>query len=148
MSVIDKIKEQRQREIRKGENGFAAHPIYIVYSEGYTYGDPDEPDQSTTRFGIKERFVRVDSDGNEKAAEKNTDRWYEQTPKRSGGLWSVVRRVNVHDRFISFFFTHKAAKQFIKNDKHNLNKPRIFVEHAHRKNTELNDILTALGDKF
>lgn len=78
MSAIDKIKEQRQREIRKGENGFAAHPIYIVYSEGYTYGDPDEPDQSTTRFGTKERFVRIDSDGNEKAAEKNTDRYITQ----------------------------------------------------------------------
>lgn len=139
---MESIKKRRQKEISEGKNAGTRNPLYVVYDQIQTYCEHDTSlDQSTTVFNHEDEFVRFDSEGNEKKAEANPDNWgYEK------GKWSAVVKKSFHDRFVTVCFTRKGAEDFIKAERHNLNKPRIYVEYAERRNIELHEVLKALGD--
>lgn len=139
---MEDIKTQRQLEISAGENAATASPLYFVYQRGYTVVEPDTAyDQSTTRFGYMPELVRFDEDGNQKAAEKDPSTWDEQK-----GKWRPVVKKVYHDKFVTVCFTRLAAENFIKAEKHNLKKPKIFVEYCERRNIEMQSVLAFLGD--
>lgn len=139
---MESIKKQRQKEIALGENLSTRNPIYVVYDQIYTVCEHDTIyEQNTTHFSVKEKFVRHDYNGGEKAAEPYSQKWYDKV-----GKWSPVVKKSFHDRFVTVCFTRQAAKDFIEAERHNLTNPRIFVEYAQTRNKELLEVLKALGD--
>jgi hypothetical protein len=63
-------------------------------------------------------------------------------------LYIVYEKIGKKEKFVTLCFTRKAASDFIDAERHNLNKPKIYVEYAERRNTELRAILEILGDKL
>jgi len=153
MGIIEFIKSiatQRAKEIAKNKNYSTARPIYIVYDIVETLV-PYEWDyiSSTTyhsKFRDKREYVRIcEDDGTEKKAERNEDLWDEARTIRGEDFTPVMQKA-YHDKFITVCLTRKAAEQFMKNERHNLNNPYVFVDTIMWRNTEMVELLNLISE--
>ena len=127
MDMIQRVKEMRQQEIKDGKNACTTPPLYVVFDQVKTYCEPDTEygySQSTTLFDETSKIEQVEvEDG-------------------------VFRELSVsyHDQFVTVCFTRAGAEEFIRGERHNLQKPQIYVHYIPRRNYELVDIGKLFGD--
>lgn len=134
--LIDGIKEQRQKEIKEGKHACTRNPLYVVYDVITSFSEDTSRDVSTSLFDYNDKYIDAKNYYEHLEEEKPSD-----IPSNE-----IMGKEGYHDRFITVCFTREAAEQFIKDEKHNLEKPRIYVHYAGRRNYQLQDILELLGD--
>lgn len=155
------IATKRQSEIERGLHAYTVPPLYVVYEQVLTCCRYDsDMNMSTTLFNefadIEVRFVK-ECGANEYELSNHEmfsgfDKDAEVTvpdPENEGEFieYTPAVRVGFHDRFVTCCFTHQAAVEFIKAERHNLTKPDIWVYGIKRRNTEMIELGKLFGDK-
>ncbi len=131
LQVIELINDQRQKEIADEINLSTTFPLYVVY-EDITHVSPDSSyTQSTSMFSDKVDGIAIAKDLD---PEGESDDEQELT-------------IGYHDRFVTCCFTRTAADDFIKNERHNLTNPRVWVDHIPHRNIEMRTLCVLFGDK-
>lgn len=100
-------------EMNTQDNLATSFPLYCVYEKDYIYGmDSDYSDE----------YKWMDSSGDE-YNENDIDPKWENIFK----VYYIKR-----DRFLNAHFTGKAARLYIKQNRHNLTEPFVFVTSLYR----------------
>lgn len=126
------------REMHTQNNAATAHPVFVVQDEERIYGiASDYADEANVEWydGCESSYAPDDPEVAEIEAA-----W--QSDHTEPGDWSRVYYVT-RWRFVQLFFSRKGAEQYISDNAHNLKKPRVYVESAHR-NRELIAVREAL----
>lgn len=145
--TIGRIGLQRQQEIIIGVHAMTVPPLYTIYEEVITICEFETGyNQSTTLFEEgKEQYRRYSADGAWIEGDLDEDGY--NSIELEGTKYGPLVRCFFHDKFVTVCFTRDAAELFIKNERHNLSNPRIWVHAIPRRNIELNEIGHLFGDK-
>jgi len=106
-NLEDKAKELKAKLLSQ-DNYATALPMYTVQQKRIIYGVSSE---------YTDKFIFVNSDGDE--VDENDD---------SGQKLGIIEIWE----FVTTFFTEDACQQYIKDNKHNLKEPRMFVDSGYR----------------
>jgi hypothetical protein len=128
------ILPMREKEIRQGKNLATRQPIYVVLSmqENYVSGH-SEYTPSTNYRGWDWQNGYIDE------ALDHEDRVFKQTDKRMKKPFEVTKFFT--ERIIAFFLTSKAAHDYLKYQKHNLNNGYVYVFYSGYANQEMDKLL-------
>jgi hypothetical protein len=128
------ILPQRKLEIETGENLWTAHPIYVVLESitaivsGHSdYSPPTDMQNTPMEYGYIDLSLEPE------------DREFQLESEGMTEPDSITRfRV---DRPAAFFLTHKAAKEYVQYQSHNLIEPYVYVFNAGYRNIQMDNLL-------
>jgi hypothetical protein len=125
---------QRLAEIARGENAATRQPIYFIYDlvECYASGH-NEYSPITNEINKQQEHGYLDAaKDSECQVFKKTD-YRMKKPEEVTRFWV--------DRYVAFFFTRQAAKEYILYQKHNLSKlAYIYVQYTGYANHHMDAI--------
>lgn len=130
----NEIIPQRQLEIENGENAATRQPIYVVLDmqENYVSGHSDMT-PSTNYRGKQMEFGYIDRNLDSENCE------FKKSDKRMKRPEAVTKFYT--ERIIAFFLTRKAAKEYLKYQKHNLSDGYIYIFYSGYANREMDELL-------
>lgn len=150
---IAALKEKRQAELAENKGLHTTNPIFIVYQKGtYCVDSDDDMYHKNSVFGYEPREMAVSEDGDSEIyldetelEENSAGNYYDEEYEI---LYNRFVKECYYDKFVTFAFTREGAEKYIKSNSHNLNSPRIYVDHIPYRNTEICEVLALLGDKI
>lgn len=108
------------------DNAATAHPYYIVQQRREIAGiDPDYHDDAVVVW-VQADWAVYEADDEFEALENG----FQETGDEPEH-WRRTHQIEIWE-FVTAFLTRKGAQEYIEAQRHNLNKPRIYVESAHR----------------
>lgn len=130
----DVIIPQRDKEMGNGEHGGTNQPIYVVLDlwERFCTGHSDIPMDFNYK-GEKEEYGYIDM------ALEDDDRKFHYTDEEMEEPEAVTRFFV--DEVVAFFFTKKAANEYMGYQSHNLSNPYLYIFHSGKQNHEMDMLL-------
>jgi hypothetical protein len=128
------ILPQRAKEIKQGKNLATAQPIYVVLDliEGVCSGH-DDFSSHRNYHGKQSVHGYIDQSLDGECIEFKTSDKRMKDPIEVTQFWT--------DRIIAFFLTSKGAHEYLKYQKHNMNKGYVYVFYSGYANREMNQLL-------
>jgi len=119
-------------EMNTQDNLATSHPLYCVFDKDYIWGmDPNFSDQYKW---LDVEGVEVDLEQYELSEDLVEDEEGFAAWQKDVGIDLHINKVYyaVRDRFLNAHFTMKAAHLYIDQNRHNLNKPFVYVVSLYR----------------
>ena len=130
--LVNELLPQRKKEIKQGKNLSTRQPIYVVLDlyENICSGHTDYP--MTVNYKCIEPKHGYIDENSEEPVFKLTDK----------GMVSPAEVTQFFtDRICAFFLTSNAAYEYLKYQKHNMNKPYVYVFYSGYANREMDLLL-------
>lgn len=136
--LTSEILPQRNLEIKQGKNLSTRQPIYVVLNlVEQLFSGHNEYSMSTNCKGVEPETGYIDM------AKDPEERLFKETDARMKQPEEVTRFYT--DRFVAFFLTSKAAHDYLKYQKHNLNQGYVYVFYSGYANQQMDKLLTNEG---
>jgi hypothetical protein len=129
-------------ELRTQNNRITAEPLYVVqqrrrirgmdsaYADEYEWYHPNDPG-CTYSDGEMEEVIRGELEERHGPSVSDVDWIYEQCPSPCDHGYEKVYYVEYWD-FVTAHFTERAAELYLRQNRHNLNDPRVYVTSQYR----------------
>lgn len=128
------ILPQRRLEFETGENLGTAHPIYVVLESitAIVSGHSDySPPTDIQNYPMEHGYIDLSLDPEDREFSLVSDGMVEP---------DSITRFRV-DRPAAFFLTHKAAKEYVQYQAHNLTEPYVYVFNTGYRNIQMDNLL-------
>lgn len=151
--------EIRKKEIEEGKNALTACPVYVVYDScaNLAMGHQDWPLTTSKLDGREDRWGLLVRDNAGEFAEFIVEdelfpdeSYYEEANRILENYqdtyevlddWDIEEATEFYvDRFVAVFLTSEAAHEYIDRQRHNMEKPFVFVEYAGYGNNHFEQI--------
>lgn len=134
--------EELKQEYAIQDNRGTTYPTYVTVQELVCIGVMAEGHSERCPYGDGETRIEHDCDmcsqfpcWDEKTGEIEPEHCDQEV--RCGYIWHPVE----------FFLTIKGAEEYMKTNAHNHGKLRTYVDHFHRRNFEMRELLSEIGFK-
>lgn len=130
--LVKEVLPQRAKEIKEGKNLATRQPIYVVLDlrENICSGHTDYSIACNYK-GIEPKHGYID--------ENEEEPIFKLSDKRMVSPVEVTQFFT--DRIIAFFLTSKSAHEYLRSQKHNLNKGYVYVFYSGYANHEMDLLL-------
>ena len=129
---------QRQKEIKEGKNAATAQPIYVVLCLYYHYISGHDEEGWLSGELLNNMYKRHEI-GYVDVSLNAEDRIFSESDDGMA-IPEKVTKIYVDD-IKAFFFTRKAAEDYLCYQSHNLNEPYIYTFHSGYRNYEMDMLL-------
>jgi hypothetical protein len=133
--LVNEVLPQRKKEIEEGKNASTRQPVYVVLDLDMQVCSGHNDFSITSNLKEKEQeFGYIDNSLDCECREfKESPRSMRQ-PQEVTRFWT--------DRFIAFFFTSKAAHEYLEYQSHNLSSEAyVYVAYSGYRNLEMDNLL-------